>query len=376
MGCWRTTMTLALGLMALCAAGQDEKRDLEAVTGRLNALDSWLDDAGKRLADRQQEVARADRRIAESAKRMRELDERIRDGAARLERLRGDGVALRRQREQQASRLAEHLRAAWRLSARDRIKVLLAGEDPIVAERMARYHGYLAAARARALQALRDTAAAADQNRARREGRQRDLATARQAAAKERQGLLAQREEQRRSVADLRAELADKGRERERLVADQQRLRDLVVELAQRAPARVAGEQPAAAGAGLAWPVEGRLQRRFGQSRAGGRMRWQGVQIEAPIGADVRSVAGGVVAFADWLRGFGMLIIVDHGGGRMSLYGHADSLFKRVGEQVEAGEVIASVGRSGGQSESGLYLEVRQNGKPVDPLSWLRPAGG
>lgn len=375
MGCWRTTLTLAIGLMALGVAAQDEERDLEAVTGRLNALDSWLDDAGKRLAERQQEVAGADRRIAESARRMRALDERIRDGTARLEQLRGDGTALRRRQEQQARRLAEHLRARWRMSTRAHLKLLLGDEGPIVAERMGRYHDYLTAARAGALQALRDTEAAADENRAQRAHRQSELATARQAAAKERDELLAQRQRQRRSVVELRAELADKGRERERLADDQRRLRDLVGKLAQRASPPVVPERPVV-GAGLAWPVDGRLRRRFGQSRAGGRMRWQGVHIEAALGADVRAVAGGVVAFADWLRGFGMLVIVDHGGGRMSLYGHADSLFKRVGERVEAGEVIASVGRSGGQSESGLYLEVRQNGKPVDPLGWLRGADG
>lgn len=375
MGRSRTTLTLAIGLVAFGAAAQVEERDLKAVTVRLNALNSWLDDAGKRLADRQQEVASADRRIAESAWRLRDLDERIGDGAARLERLRGDGAALQRRHQQQARELAEHLRARWRLSARDHLKLLLSDEGPIVAERVARYHDYLTAARAGALQALRDTEAAAGENRAGRARRQRELTAARQAAEKERRELLAQRQEQRRSVVDLRAELADKGRERDRLAEDQRRLRDLVGELAQRASPPAAGEPPVVA-AGLAWPVEGRLRTRFGQSRAGGRMRWQGIQIEAALGADVRAVAGGVVAFADWLRGFGILIIVDHGSGRMSLYGHADSLFKSVGERVEAGEVIASVGRSGGQSESGLYLEVRQNGKPVDPLGWLRPAAG
>ena len=373
----RILLVLALASLAAGAAAQGTERDLAAATKRLNALDSWLDDAGKRLAEQQRKVASADRRIAKSAKAMRELDQRIRAGAEQLEQLRGDGRALEQRREQQAKHLAEHLRAAWRMSPQDTLKLLLNNEDPAVAGRMLRYQGYLADARARAIRALQATTAAAIGNRAERERAQRDLEAARATAARERKALLAERASQQRSVANLRTELADKGRERERVAADQQRLRQLIAELGQRtAPASKPQSPVVYAGDGLVWPVQGRLARRFGQARAGGRMRWQGVFIEAPLGADVRSAAGGEVVFADWLRGFGMLIIVDHGGGRMSLYGHADALLRGVGERVEAGEAIASVGRSGGQDEAGLYLEVRQNGKPVDPLGWLRPVSG
>ena len=382
----RTLLLLALALLPAGAAAQGTERDLAAVTKRLNALDSWLDDAGKRLAEQQRNVATADRRIAKSAKAMRDLDQRIRAGATQLEQLRGDGRTLDKQREQQARHLAEHLRAAWRMSAQDVLKLLLNNEDPAVAARLLRYQGYLAEARAQAIRALQGTTAAAIGNRAERERTQRELETARAAAARERKALLAERASQQRSVANLRAELASKGRERERVAADQERLRQLISKLAtkpasepgQRATPPSTPQPPAfrAGGSGLVWPVQGRLARRFGQARAGGRMRWQGVFIQAPLGADVRSAAGGEVVFADWLRGFGMLIIVDHGGGRMSLYGHADALLRRVGDRVEAGEAIASVGRSGGQDEAGLYLEVRQNGKPVDPLGWLRPVRG
>ena len=348
MGVGRILLALALGSTSVGAAAQSAERDLEAATKRLNALDSWIDDAGKRLAAAQRRLAGADRRIAKSEQAIADLDARIRQ--------------LNQQREEQAGRLAEHLRAAWRMSARDVLKLLLNDDDPVAVERMARYQGYLADARARALRALQDTAAAAIGHRAER------------ARAQETQ--LAQRADRRRSAANLRKELANKGRERERLAADQQRLRQLIVELGQRA-ARSSRPRPAVARAadGLAWPVQGRLKHRFGQARAGGRMRWQGIHIQATLGAQVRAVSGGEIVFADWLRGFGMLIIVDHGGGRMSLYGYADALFKRVGERVEAGEVIASAGRSGGQDEAGLYLEVRQDGEPVDPLRWLRPSG-
>ena len=126
----------------------------------------------------------------------------------------------------------------------------------------------------------------------------------------------------------------------------------------------------------LRWPVDGRLVRRFGQSRAGGRLRWQGVAFEAPEGSKVQAVAPGVVVFADWLRGFGMLAIIDHGDGWMSLYGSVDAIYKRRGDPVERGEAIATVGQSGGEMDVGLYFEMRYDGEPKDPLTWLRSDAG
>ena len=101
-------------------------------------------------------------------------------------------------------------------------------------------------------------------------------------------------------------------------------------------------------------------------------MKWQGMVIQAPLGADVRAVAAGTVVFADWLRGFGLLAVVDHGDDHMSLYGYADALYKRAGERVEGGETIAAAGQSGGQQDVGLYFEIRRNGQPIDPRNWLR----
>ena len=127
----------------------------------------------------------------------------------------------------------------------------------------------------------------------------------------------------------------------------------------------------------LAPPVRGRIQARYGSPRQGGKLRWDGLLIKTREGEDIKSVFHGRVAFADWMRGMGMLIIIDHGDGYMSLYAHNDSLFKQVGEWVSSGEVIATAGASGGQTNTSLYFEIRHNGKPVNPLKWVRsPARG
>jgi septal ring factor EnvC (AmiA/AmiB activator) len=127
----------------------------------------------------------------------------------------------------------------------------------------------------------------------------------------------------------------------------------------------------------LAWPVQGRVAGDYGQPRGGGPVKWSGVLLEASAGAPVRAVYHGRVAFADWLPGLGLLLIVDHGGGYMSLYGHNEALLKEPGDWVEPGETIAQVGDTGGQSRPALYFEIRQNGEPINPRPWIagKPAG-
>ncbi len=119
-------------------------------------------------------------------------------------------------------------------------------------------------------------------------------------------------------------------------------------------------------------PVKGRISSRYGSRRGSTGLRWQGVVIRAKQGTSVRSISHGRVAFADWLRGFGLMVIVDHGKGYMSLYGHNDSLYVETGDWIEAGEEIASVGRSGGRKKSALYFEIRHNGKPTNPMRWVK----
>jgi murein hydrolase activator len=121
----------------------------------------------------------------------------------------------------------------------------------------------------------------------------------------------------------------------------------------------------------LAWPVGGRLVARFGETRAGG-LKWDGVVVAAERGAPVKSVAPGTVLYADWLPGLGLLTIVDHGEGYLSLYGHNDRLYKAVGERVAAGDALAAAGDSGGRARPELYFEIRKEGRPVDPRPWFR----
>jgi septal ring factor EnvC (AmiA/AmiB activator) len=122
----------------------------------------------------------------------------------------------------------------------------------------------------------------------------------------------------------------------------------------------------------LPWPVAGRASNRFGARRGQGTLRWQGLVIPAEEGSTVNAIHHGRVVFADWFRGSGLLLIIDHGDGFMSLYAHNEALLREVGEWVSAGAAVATVGNSGGRAEPGLYFEIRKDGKPTDPVAWLR----
>jgi septal ring factor EnvC (AmiA/AmiB activator) len=182
------------------------------------------------------------------------------------------------------------------------------------------------------------------------------------------------RDERRTLLASLDSAIADANQNIKRLTAEEQRLAKLVKELSElMAGMALGGEEPFARHKGkLSWPVQGKIAGDYGRPREGGPLVWNGVLLEAPQGSAVRAVYRGRVAFADWLPGFGLLLIVDHGDGYMSLYGHNATLLKESGDWVERGEEVAQVGDTGGQARPSLYFEIRASGQPVDPHDWIR----
>ena len=181
------------------------------------------------------------------------------------------------------------------------------------------------------------------------------------------------RDERRALLATLEAGIANASSEIGRLRGEERRLTQLLEQLAELlAGFPGSSEEPFARLKGqLAWPVQGKIAGDYGKLRGGGPMRWTGVLLEAAQGTAVRAIYHGRVAFADWLPGLGLLMIVDHGEGYMSLYGHNEALLKEPGDWVEPGETLAQVGDTGGQARPSLYFEIRRNGAPVNPHQWM-----
>jgi septal ring factor EnvC (AmiA/AmiB activator) len=261
----------------------------------------------------------------------------------------------------------------------ERIRMLLNQQDPATLGRLMAYYRYLNDFRAdnidtvtrhiRELDALRANIAAEEARVARLARERYDELGELNAAQDRRRDLL----------ASLRKRMADEGQEVERLAAQEKDLSRLIAELTSiLSDYPISSEDPFSDHKGrLTWPVAGILRHDFGQPRAGGSVRWNGVVLAAPRGREVRSVYHGRVVFADWLAGMGLLVIVDHGEGYMSLYGYNETILKNAGDWVAPGDVLATVGDSGGQSDTGLYFEIRSQTLPVNPRRWVsrRPGG-
>lgn len=401
---------LAAGLPVLEAAAQNSReteRRLERIRKELRDVAAER----RRLEGQRGEAARelrsADEQVDVSTRALRETRVKLAEEQIALEKLQARRVELESTVETRRQELAALLRAAYAVGDEAALKLMLAQDRVADAGRLLTYHRYLQQQRSTRIGELRaemeeldGIEAAIQERRAALEATQaeqraqlarvesdrraraeavkgiesrfndrsaREKALGRDARSLER--VLAQlREAARRAEAERRAAAAA-AREREArearaaTAAGKQRP-------AQRPPTQVARSAAPQVG-GLGWPVSGSLLTPYGGKLPDGRSS-TGILIGAAAGTPVKAVADGTVVFAEWMTGYGMLLIVDHGNGYMSLYAHNDGLLKSVGSTVRRGDTVASVGNSGGQGRSGLYFELRQNGTPVNPTTWLQ----
>jgi len=366
-------LLLALPGLPAGAASKDPEADLQRVKQRIEQLQrSVRQDVARRdklsaaLRESEESVAAARHRLDDVRARIRDSDQRLATLAADRDRAEG-------QLEAQRDELAAALRTAYVTGKEEHLKLLLSQKDPAALGRMLVYYSYFGKARAERIGEIEQAVARIEELTREEEAERQTLAAleaereqevaAVEAARTDREKALAAVKGQIKSSEDSIAKLKREARALEKLIADLRKALD-------RAPApsgqpfeRVRGKLP--------WPVPGRIAASFGQSRGGG-LKWNGVLIATERGTEVKAPYAGRVVYSDWLPGLGLLLILDHGGGYMTLYGHNEQLYKAVGETVVAGEPIATVGDSGGQSRPELYLEVRKGTAPQDPRKWFR----
>jgi len=375
------------------------KKELNAVAAERRRIEGERGDATRKLRD-------ADERVGASTRALQQAEASLRAQQAELESLQARRIALDRTLGAQRQELAQLLRAAYTVGGDAPLKLMLSQDTVAEGNRMLAYHGYLQRNRAQRIAELRAELAGltevekriADTNArlvATRAQRQAEIAQL-QRDRKARTQTLAQLDERyedrrarekalgrdvkglERVLADLRA--AARRAEAERRAAARaaasarkpaSSTRSSTHNATRRPPPPViANAQPIRVG-GLGWPLSGSLLAGFGGKLPDGRSS-QGLLIAAPAGSTVQAVANGKVVFAEWMSGYGLLCIVDHGDGTMSLYANNDGLLRDAGSSVKRGDPVASVGNSGGQGVTALYFELRRNGRPVDPRSWLQ----
>jgi septal ring factor EnvC (AmiA/AmiB activator) len=269
--------------------------------------------------------------------------------------------------------IEQQVRAAYEIGSQEYLKILLNQEDPNEIARMLTYYDYFNQARSKQIESYNLTLLNLDRVTQELAEETVVLESQRRALGAQQKSLANVQKEKQMTLKALINQISTTGSALSKLEQDRGRLEQLLDRL-QESLANLDAPRSAQPFAGmqgkLLLPVEGRISHRFGNQKNQGKLRWHGIFIDAAEGESVYAVHYGRVVFSDWLRGFGLLMIVSHGEGYMSLYGHNQALFRETGDWVSAGEVIAAVGDSGGQDKTGLYFEIRIDGKPNNPQNW------
>ena len=376
----RPVILLILGLCVARAGAQDDnqemtkikEQELEEVRERISELKQSMD---RRAAERDRitgELQAAEVLISEKRMLLQELEKQRRASETKKADL--DQKLKLREEELRAETkmLGDQVFAAYSSGGQERIKLMLNQLDPAALGRQLAYYRYFSEFRSKNIEAVNAHIGELRQLRAEVAEEENRLAGLTRSRYVELTELGSAQEKRQQLLASLKSRIAEEGSEIQRLAAQDQDLSRLIAELGSiLADYPIRSEEPFSELKGrLTWPVAGGLVHDFGQPRAGG-LKWNGVVLTAPRGREVRAVYHGRVVFADWLSGLGLLVIVDHGEGFMTLYGYNETLLKATGDWVAPGDVIATVGDSGGQSQASLYFEIRQGTTPVNPRRWI-----
>ena len=351
----------------------DVENELFALREALKNIETTWRGSRTALTETEQALSKADADVSRQITKLRRTQQREAETQTQIDLLIGQKNELIGQRDEELLQVKKHIRAAARMGATSPLKVMLNQEDPNSVARVARYFGYFAEARLKSTRALEATLAELADSEVQLQEETETLAKQREIERVQRDELQGKRADARAIVERYTAEFESIDTRLSQLRANEQDLIDLLESI--RASYFNTGQPseviPFASRKGkLTLPLEGPLIKRFGELRPEGRVKWTGVLIEADLGTPVKAIHYGQVVFADWLRGFGLLMIISHDNGYMSLYGHNQVLLVEPGEWVSPGQMISETGTSGGQPLPATYFEIRAAGEPIDPLLW------
>ena len=410
-----------LALALLCLLGStfaderaDARRQIEAARKDVGELQKLLEQIEQEKSAVQKKLKSTESEMGELEKQVDSLQQEIDRSEAEIERLNEEKTTLEGARIEQQRLIGIQARAAYQNGRQEYLKLLLNQQNPEKFSRTLTYYDYLSKARFEQVAAFNATLEQLATVEAGIHAQQQALAEQKDGLQQRQSELAEVRQERKLALAKLESDYSSRDQKLKARKQEQAQLERVLKtieqtlarqareaeEARQRAEALAREEQsrqqpgkqapgPQVSSAGgnyggpfasakgkLPWPVDGRLVARYGTPRGGdARTKWDGVLIGANAGTQVHAVHGGRVVFADWLRGAGLLVILDHGGGYLSLYGHNQSLLRRAGDVVKAGDPIATVGTSGGQDSAALYFAIRQQGRPSDPAQWCRAQG-
>ncbi len=380
---------MALFLAAVSGAAQAAPQaELKDIRGRIEALKKQLTESEGSKAEAADALKDSERAVSETSRKLYQLSGQRREVNTALSRLQSRIRAVESNIADEQATLGQLLYQQYVGGQSDAIKLVLNGEDPNEIARQLHYLSYVSRARSELLANLRENLANLEKLTGETRRKSSELQALQSDETVQMRKLEKEKAERQQVYIKVSDDIDKSRKQLSTLKRDEERLSQLIERLAKEAarknnkPGKRITNQAlpnADTGSGpfrqlkgkLRLPVIGELMNRFGGQRQDSGLSWKGLFISAKPGREVKAVAGGRVVYADWLRGFGNLLILDHGDGYMSLYGNNESLLKQVGEETRAGDTIAATGNSGGNPDSGLYFELRFQGKPFDPIPWV-----
>ncbi len=356
---------------------QDQARqravELSEVRGQIEAVKRRVERDTRLRGSAESELRDKELAIAAASRRLDDVRRDKHSSQERREQLRDRQRSLEADLSAEQHSLSEQLRLAYMNGRQERLKLVLNQQDPARLGRLMVYYAYLGDMRAEKIAGVNNMLTELIEVVQAVDTETKRLDTLEQQQSDQLDRLKLARRDRGKVVASLNKIIATHDARLEKLTADAKALERLIEDI-QRVLANIPvdTQEPFSQWRGkLAWPLQGRLVTDFGQNASNGGLKSNGVLIAASMGSEVYAIYHGRVAFADWLPGMGLLIVIEHGDGFMSLYGHNEALFRSVGEWVQPGDVIAAVGDSGGQNQSALYFEIRQGTRPVNPHRWV-----
>lgn len=358
----------------LWAQDNASPQQLKELRQRIQRMQKQHDQDLKKRDNLSHTLQQQDKRIAQLARDNTRLKQQETQAQQQLNKVVQQQAAMASEQSTQLNWLKKTAQALYQQGREPTIKLLLSQQEPDQISRLLRYHDYFQQARQQRLAELKEEltallAIAKEVQQARLHYQQQQTAVTQQ-----QQQIEGAQQERKKALAELNNSLSSQAQRLARLRQDAERLDNLLKDMSKNIadiPTNPSGALFSQLQGKLPWPAQGKLKARYNSVREG-NIRWSGVLLDVPDGTPVKAIHAGRVTYVDWVRGYGLITIIDHGNNYLSLYGHSQTLLKEVGDWVQPGEVIALAGNSGSADRSGVYLEIRKNGQPVNPSSWCR----
>lgn len=420
-------VSMLLCCMSVSAAPAKPQEELQELRNRIEVLQKKLSEQEESRVEAADSLKESEKAISEVNRRLHNLNTQQQSVQAQIAEIEGRVNQLQKKIAEEKQNIEKVIQTRYEASGKDTLKMILSGQNPAEVSRQLQYYSYISKARSQMISQVKNDLDALDELKATSKKKAEEVKGLQSEELEGKKQLENEQNKRKQTLTQLSTQISSQRREINRLKQNEQQLTHIVeeinrmlekkraeaakkraenakrrAELAKKKQERkksvdkktqpaektsepeveessieeiaddsLSGKAFASLKGKLKLPIKGELVNRFGSPRESGGLSWKGIFIRTESGQAVRSVADGRVVFADWLRGFGNLLIVDHGGGYMSLYGYNESLLKAVGDAIKSGESIAQAGNTGGNATSGLYFELRYQSKPLDPMSWI-----